>query len=203
MSDDNGVFYFKFSSLRGLEHQTSTAQTPEQNDVVERQNRALVEAARIMLSAAKIPLFFWAEATATATACFTQNHSLNLDKMKEKGDACIFVGYSTQSKGYRVYNKRTRLIVESIHVNFDELPQITSNHDSSDPTPQYETITTSFNELDILFSSMFDEYFNGATPVVSKYSVVPTANASDKRQQANTTPSTLTIVAADITQLDI
>ncbi|GKG31334.1 hypothetical protein Tco_0423822 [Tanacetum coccineum] len=45
-----------------------------------------------------------------------------LDKMKEKGDACIFVGYSTQSKGYKVYNKRTRLIVETIHVNFDELP---------------------------------------------------------------------------------
>ncbi|GJX88759.1 retrovirus-related pol polyprotein from transposon TNT 1-94 [Tanacetum coccineum] len=36
----------------------------------------------------------------------------NLDKMKEKGAICILVGYSTQSKGYRVYNKRTRLIVE-------------------------------------------------------------------------------------------
>ncbi|GKE97634.1 retrovirus-related pol polyprotein from transposon TNT 1-94, partial [Tanacetum coccineum] len=108
--------------------------------VVERQNRTLVEAARIMLSAAKVPLFFWAEAI--ATTCFTQNRSLviprhektpyhiinarklsvkffhifgslcyivrddeNLDKMKEKGDACIFVGYSTQSKAYRVLNK--------------------------------------------------------------------------------------------------
>ncbi|GKB74721.1 hypothetical protein Tco_0936133, partial [Tanacetum coccineum] len=60
----------------------------------------------------------------------------NLDKMKEKGDACIFVGYSTRSKGYRVYNKRTRLIVETIHVNFDELPQMASDHVSSDPAPQ-------------------------------------------------------------------
>nr|GEX52818.1 hypothetical protein [Tanacetum cinerariifolium] len=41
--------------------------------------------------------------------------------MKEKGDQCILVRYSTQSKGYRVYNKRTRIIVESIHVRFDEL----------------------------------------------------------------------------------
>ncbi|GJV44587.1 integrase, catalytic region, zinc finger, CCHC-type containing protein [Tanacetum coccineum] len=48
----------------------------------------------------------------------------NLDKMKEKGDPCILVGYSTQSKGYRVYNKRTRLIVESIHLRFDEIKEM-------------------------------------------------------------------------------
>ncbi|GJS85200.1 retrovirus-related pol polyprotein from transposon TNT 1-94 [Tanacetum coccineum] len=48
----------------------------------------------------------------------------NLDKMKEKGDPCILVGYSTQSKGYRVYNKRTRLIVESIHLRFDEFKEM-------------------------------------------------------------------------------
>ncbi|GJZ88397.1 retrovirus-related pol polyprotein from transposon TNT 1-94 [Tanacetum coccineum] len=134
-----------------------------------KKNRTLVEAARTMLSAAKVPLFFWAEAI--ATACFTQNRSLviprypyhiingrkpfvkflhifsslcyivrdgeNLDKMKEKGDACIFVGNSTHSKGYRVYNRRTRVIVETIHVNFDELPLIVSDHVSSDPVPQY------------------------------------------------------------------
>nr|GFA83293.1 integrase, catalytic region, zinc finger, CCHC-type, peptidase aspartic, catalytic [Tanacetum cinerariifolium] len=59
----------------------------------------------------------------------------NLDKMKEKGDECIFVGYSTQSRAYRVFNKRTRVIMESIHVNFDELPQMASDHVSSDPAP--------------------------------------------------------------------
>nr|GFC36470.1 Gag-Pol polyprotein [Tanacetum cinerariifolium] len=55
--------------------------------------------------------------------------------MKEKGDECIFVGYSTQSRAYRVFNKRTRVIMESIHVNFDELPQMASAHNSSDPVP--------------------------------------------------------------------
>nr|GFD36829.1 integrase, catalytic region, zinc finger, CCHC-type, peptidase aspartic, catalytic [Tanacetum cinerariifolium] len=59
----------------------------------------------------------------------------NVDKMKEKGDECIFVGYSTQSRAYKVYNKRTRVIMESIHVNFDELPQMASAHNSSDPAP--------------------------------------------------------------------
>nr|GEX44243.1 reverse transcriptase domain-containing protein [Tanacetum cinerariifolium] len=141
----------------------STARTPEQNGVVKRWNHTLVEAARTMLSVAKVRLFFWAEAI--ATTCLTQNCSLviprhektpyhiingqkpsvkffhifgslfyiagdgeNLDKMKEKGDACIIVGYSTQSRAYRVYNKRTRVIVKTIHVNFDELPQMASDH---------------------------------------------------------------------------
>nr|GEU79715.1 retrovirus-related Pol polyprotein from transposon TNT 1-94 [Tanacetum cinerariifolium] len=48
----------------------------------------------------------------------------NGDKMKEKEDQCILVGYSTQSKGYRVYNKRTRMIVESIHIRFDEIKEV-------------------------------------------------------------------------------
>ncbi|GJT63936.1 hypothetical protein Tco_1015416 [Tanacetum coccineum] len=43
-----------------------------------------------------------------------------------------------------------------------------------------ETVTTSLNELDMLFSPMFDEYFNGATLVVSKSSIVPTTDAFDK-----------------------
>ncbi|GJU33257.1 retrovirus-related pol polyprotein from transposon TNT 1-94 [Tanacetum coccineum] len=48
--------YFK---EEGIEHQTSTPRTPEQNGVVERRNHTLVEAARTMLSASKLPLSFW------------------------------------------------------------------------------------------------------------------------------------------------
>nr|GFB14521.1 hypothetical protein [Tanacetum cinerariifolium] len=204
-----------------IHHQTSIARTPEQNGVVKRWHRTLVEAARTMLSAPKVPLFFWAEAI--ATACFTLNRSLviphhektpyhiindqklsvkffhifgsicyivrdgeKLDKMKEKGDECIFVGYSTQSRAYRVFNKRTRVIMESIHVNFDELPQMASDHISSDPAPEYRTVKTS-NELDLLFSPMFDELLNGSSKVVSKSSVVSAADAPNQRQQ-HTTP---------------
>nr|GEW01253.1 retrovirus-related Pol polyprotein from transposon TNT 1-94 [Tanacetum cinerariifolium] len=95
----------------------------------------------------------------------------NLDKMKEKGDECIFVGYSNQSRAYRVFNKRTRVIMESIHVNFDELPHMASDHISSDPAPecQSRTITTS-TELNLLFSPMFDELLIGSSKVVSKSS---------------------------------
>nr|GFD05424.1 Gag-Pol polyprotein [Tanacetum cinerariifolium] len=145
--------------------------------------------------------------------------------MKEKGDECIFVGYSTQSRAYRVFNKRTRVIMESIHVNFDELPQMASAHNSSDPTPSCQNMAsvqissdpapecqtmalehdslspgrkcqdnvsprdktdTTSNEMDLLFSPMFDELLNGSSKVVSKSSAVSAADAPYQRQQPTT-----------------
>nr|GFC12652.1 retrovirus-related Pol polyprotein from transposon TNT 1-94 [Tanacetum cinerariifolium] len=71
-----------------------------------------------------------------------QTDGENLHKMKEKGDECIFVRYSNQSRAYRVFNKRTRVIMESIHVNFDELPHMASAHNSSDPAPTCQTMAS-------------------------------------------------------------
>nr|GFA76406.1 putative ribonuclease H-like domain-containing protein [Tanacetum cinerariifolium] len=216
-----------YFAAEGIKHQTSVARTPEQNGVVERRNCTLVEAARTMLSATKVPLFFWAKAI--ATACFTQNRSLvihrhektpyhiindqkpsvkffhifgsvcyivkdgeNLDKIKEKGDECIFVGYSNESRAY-------------------ELPQMASVQISSDPAPECQTmalehdslshgckcqenvshgdkIVTTLNELDLLFSPMFDELLNGPSQVVSKSLAVPTADEYVQRQHQQTTP---------------
>nr|GEZ98455.1 integrase, catalytic region, zinc finger, CCHC-type, peptidase aspartic, catalytic [Tanacetum cinerariifolium] len=68
----NKTLHAYFDS-KGIHHQTSVTRTPEQNGVVKRRNRTLVEAAQTMLSTAKVPLFFWAEAI--ATSCFTQNRS--------------------------------------------------------------------------------------------------------------------------------
>nr|GFC26660.1 hypothetical protein [Tanacetum cinerariifolium] len=145
--------------------------------------------------------------------------------MKEKGDECIFMWYSTQSRAYRVLNKRTRVIMESIHVNFDELPQMVSAHNSSDPPPTCQTMAsdqnssdpvpecqtmalehdslspgrkcqenvsyrdktvTTSNELDLLFSLMFDELLNGSSKVVSKSSTVSAVDATNERQQLTT-----------------
>ncbi|GJS50973.1 retrovirus-related pol polyprotein from transposon TNT 1-94 [Tanacetum coccineum] len=93
--------------------------------------------------------------------------------MKEKGDPCILVGYFTQSKGYRVYNKRTRLIVESIHLRFDELKEMTetsvandtsglipqrqkvSDYDNSDPVPQLKYVSPSADTTGIDFEESF------------------------------------------------
>nr|GEW21124.1 putative ribonuclease H-like domain-containing protein [Tanacetum cinerariifolium] len=70
-----------FFKEEGIEHQTSTPRTSKQNGVVERRNRTLVKAARTMLLASKLPLFFGAEAI--ATACYTQNRSIIIPHMKK------------------------------------------------------------------------------------------------------------------------
>nr|GEX53363.1 retrovirus-related Pol polyprotein from transposon TNT 1-94 [Tanacetum cinerariifolium] len=168
-----------YFAAEGILHQTSVARTPEQNDVVKKMDP----------------------------------DGENLDKMKKKGDTCIFVGYSTQSRAYRVFNKRTRVIVETIHVNFDELPQMALDHVSSDPAsecqktalehdslslvlqcqenvPHVAGIVTTSNELDLLFSPMFDELLNGSSQAVSKSSAVTNADTPNHRQQQHTTPLT-------------
>ncbi|GJZ43451.1 retrovirus-related pol polyprotein from transposon TNT 1-94 [Tanacetum coccineum] len=169
-----------FGNLRvSLEIFRETIYSP--NDVVERRNRTLVEAARTMLSASKLPLFFWAEAI--TTACYTQNRSIiipthekmayhifndrkpsikhihifgctsyltrdgeNLDKMKEKGDPCILVGYSTQPR-----SPTTKGV---------------SDYDNSGPVPQLQNVSPSADttvplqqELDLLFVPLYDEFF--------------------------------------------
>ncbi|GKB09973.1 retrovirus-related pol polyprotein from transposon TNT 1-94 [Tanacetum coccineum] len=48
------------------------------------------------------------------------------DEFKSKGDIEVFVGYSKESAAYRVYNKRTRKIHESVNVNFDEILEMAS-----------------------------------------------------------------------------
>ncbi|GJT11300.1 retrovirus-related pol polyprotein from transposon TNT 1-94 [Tanacetum coccineum] len=58
----------------GIFHQKYVPRTPQQNDVVERRNHTLMEAARTMMIFLKAPMFLWAEAV--ATACYTQNRSL-------------------------------------------------------------------------------------------------------------------------------
>ncbi|GJZ49260.1 retrovirus-related pol polyprotein from transposon TNT 1-94, partial [Tanacetum coccineum] len=87
------------------------------------------------------------------------------------------------------------VIVETIHVNFDELPLMTSNHVSSDPVPQCSTTALEQDRL----SLDPQKYFTGSTTVVSKSSAVRTADASDKCQQQNTTPSASITIVVDTT----
>ncbi|GJX32854.1 retrovirus-related pol polyprotein from transposon TNT 1-94 [Tanacetum coccineum] len=222
---DNGTEFVnqtlrEFYENVGISHQTSVARTPQQNGVVERRNRTLVEAARTMLIFSKAPLFLWAEAI--NTACYTQNRSLirlrynktpyelmqdkkpdlsflhvfgslcyptndheDLGKFDAKADIGIFVGYAPAKKAFRIYNRRTRIISETIHVTFDELTAMASEQFSSEPGLQYMTPATSCTGLvskpvsqqpcippnrddwDRLFQPMFDEYFNPPTITVS------------------------------------
>nr|GEZ13211.1 retrovirus-related Pol polyprotein from transposon TNT 1-94 [Tanacetum cinerariifolium] len=162
----------------GISHETSVARSPQQNGVVERRNRILIEAAHTMLIYAQAPLFLWAEAV--ATACFMQNRSIirlrhgkttyellhsklldlsffhvfgalcypindseNLGKLQQKDDIRIFIGYAPTKKAFRIYNRRTRRIVETIHVDFDELTAMASEQSSSRRIVDFDELTDS------------------------------------------------------------
>nr|GFA35592.1 integrase, catalytic region, zinc finger, CCHC-type, peptidase aspartic, catalytic [Tanacetum cinerariifolium] len=158
---------------------------------LERRNRTLVEAARTMLIFSRAPLFLWAEAIATAkpdisflhvfgALCYPKNDREDIGKLGAKGDIGIFIGYSVDSYAYRVYNRRTKKIIETMNVSFDELSAMAFEQRSSKPRLQSMTfgqislgldlthapltITTqqpSEGELDLFFEAMYDDFIGG------------------------------------------
>ncbi|GJS85544.1 hypothetical protein Tco_0752085, partial [Tanacetum coccineum] len=99
----------------------------------------------------------------------------NLDKMKEKGDPCVMVGYSTQSKGYRVYNKRTRLIVESIHIKFDETKEMMSDHNSQTSATQRQEMSVNMSLWPRVPPKDKGADYDNSDPVPPRQNIVPTA----------------------------
>nr|GFA02542.1 retrovirus-related Pol polyprotein from transposon TNT 1-94 [Tanacetum cinerariifolium] len=199
----NQTLHAYFAS-EGIHHQTTVARTPEQNGVVERQNRTLVEASRTMLSAAKVPLFFWAEAI--ATTCFTQNRSLVIPQ-HEKTSYHIINDRKPSVKFFHIFGSLCYIIrdgenldkmKEKDHVSSDLVPQCQRTaleHDSlslgtqcQENVPHVAGTGTTSNELDLLFSLMFAELLNGSSKVVSNSSAETTADAPNQRQQQHTTP---------------
>nr|GEV91723.1 retrovirus-related Pol polyprotein from transposon TNT 1-94 [Tanacetum cinerariifolium] len=214
--DEDPFFIIKFLKMIqvglkvGISHETSVARSSQQNGVIGRSNRMLIEAARTMLIYAQALLFLWAEAV--ATVCYTQNCSIvslhhgktpyglihgklpdlsflyvfgalcyptndseNLGKLQLKADICIFIGYSTTKKAFWIYNRRTRGIIETIHVDFNEPTTMASDQSSlgpalhemtpatinsglvPKPTSSTPFVQSSRNDWDLLFQALFDE----------------------------------------------
>nr|GEV65454.1 hypothetical protein [Tanacetum cinerariifolium] len=104
------------------------ARTPQQNEVAERKNKTLIEAAKTMLADSFLSNTFWAKAV--STACYVLNrvfvtkpqnktpYELLTGKFAEKSDEGILVRYSQSSKAFRVYNLETKRVKENLHINF-------------------------------------------------------------------------------------
>ncbi|KAJ9546558.1 hypothetical protein OSB04_019101 [Centaurea solstitialis] len=222
----NQVLKGFYNSL-GITQTFSAARTPEQNGVVERRNRTLVEAARSMLAQSQLPQYLWAEAM--NTACYTQNRSIihrrfgktpyhvlfgripNIDYFKvfgcpcfvlnesenrgkfgPKSDEMIFVGYSDCSVAYRVFNKKSRVVYESVNVRFDPFVELSSTVSSNADTGSNNVVFTdasssttssidppaTSNELDSLFEYFYDDLYGTNQISSSNVGISPTPSSS-------------------------
>nr|GFB17797.1 hypothetical protein [Tanacetum cinerariifolium] len=116
----------------GIPHQMSSVRTLQQNGVVEQRNRTLVEAVRTMLIFSHASLFLWAE-----------NDHEDIGKIGAKSDIGFFIGYSADSCAYRVYNRQTKKIIETMNVSFDELSAMAFEQRSSKPRLQKPQVWSS------------------------------------------------------------
>nr|GFB04232.1 hypothetical protein [Tanacetum cinerariifolium] len=82
----------------------------------------------------------------------------DVGKLNEKGDIRVFVGYSKESDAFRIYNKRTRKIHESVNVNFDEISEMASKQFSLEPgLSSLNETGKSSNPLEESFSSSLND----------------------------------------------
>nr|GEV18379.1 hypothetical protein [Tanacetum cinerariifolium] len=127
--NDNGT-EFKIQVLKeyfdtvGISHQMSSVRTPQQNRVVERQNRTKPDISFLHVFGA---------------LCYPKNGREDIGKLGAKGDIGFFIGYSADSCAYIIYNRRTKKIMETMNVSFDELSAMAFEQRSSKPGLQRTT----------------------------------------------------------------
>nr|GFA50310.1 hypothetical protein [Tanacetum cinerariifolium] len=145
--------------------------------------------------------------------CYSTNDSENLGKLQPKADIKIFIGYAPTKNAFRIYNWRTRRIVETIHIDFNELTAMASEQRSSGPplndmtpgivssglvpttSPSTSYVPPSRNDWDLLFQPMFDELINPPPSVINQVpeaialivEVIPLVNANSAGSPSSTT----------------
>nr|GFC22629.1 integrase, catalytic region, zinc finger, CCHC-type, peptidase aspartic, catalytic [Tanacetum cinerariifolium] len=138
--------------------------------------------------------------------CYPKNDREDIGKLGAKGDIVFFIGYSADSCAYKVYNRRTTKIIETMNVSFNELSAMVFEHHSSKPGLQSmtsgqinsgldltyapSTITTqqpTEGELDLLFKAMYDDYIGGQSSIALR--TISAAHAHQVRQALTTSTS--------------
>nr|GEU93772.1 hypothetical protein [Tanacetum cinerariifolium] len=174
-----------------ITHKKSIPRTPQQNDIAEAvattcctQNRFIIhtlhdKTSYELVHDKKPDLLFLHVFSAL---CYPTNDGEDIGKLKAKGYIGLFVGYAPNRKGYQIYNKCTRQIMETIHVTFNEFTGQTDPVQTSpgpapnilmlgpissglvpNPAPAIPYVPPTKKELEILFQLTFDEYFEPST----------------------------------------
>nr|GEY16607.1 hypothetical protein [Tanacetum cinerariifolium] len=138
--------------------------------------------------------------------CYLKNDREDIGKLGAKGDIGFFIGYSADSCTYRIYNRRTKKIMETMNVSFDELSAMAFEQRSSKPglqsmtsgqislgldlTYASSTITSqqpTEGELDLLFEAVYDDYIGGQPSATPR--TISAAQAQQVQQMSMTSTS--------------
>jgi transposase InsO family protein len=98
-----------FFEEEGIKHEFSSPYTPQQNGVVERKNRTLLDMARTMLDEYKIPNQFWAEAI--NTACYSINR-LYLHRILKKTSYELLIGKKPNVSYFKVFGSKCFILIK-------------------------------------------------------------------------------------------
>nr|GEX50312.1 integrase, catalytic region, zinc finger, CCHC-type, peptidase aspartic, catalytic [Tanacetum cinerariifolium] len=161
---------------KSISHETSVALTPQQNGIIERRSRTLVEAARTMLIFEQAILSLWAETV--ATTCYNQNRSL-LRRHHDKTPYEL------------LHDKKPDILRPALHEMTPDTPS-----KGLDPIPPLSApfVPPSRDAWDLLFQPVFDELLNPPTNVVSlTYVVIASAVVDPVNGDSTDTPSLITI----------
>nr|GFB02312.1 retrovirus-related Pol polyprotein from transposon TNT 1-94 [Tanacetum cinerariifolium] len=104
--------------------------------------------------------------------CYPKNDREDIGKLGVKGDIGFFIGYSTDSCACRIFNRRTKKIIETMNVSFDELSAMAFEQHS---------------ELDLLFEAMYEDYIGGQLSATVK--TVPSAQEPQDSQTSTASTS--------------
>nr|GEX61857.1 integrase, catalytic region, zinc finger, CCHC-type, peptidase aspartic, catalytic [Tanacetum cinerariifolium] len=134
--------------------------------------------------------------------CYPKNDHEDIGKLGAKGNIGFFISYSADSCAYRFYNRRTKKIMETMNVSFDELSAMAFKQRSSKPELQSmtlgqissgldltyapSTITTqqpTEDELDLLFEAMHDDFISGQPSAAQR--TVPASQAQQDVDELN------------------
>nr|GEY31843.1 hypothetical protein [Tanacetum cinerariifolium] len=120
--------------------------------------------------------------------CYLLNDYEDVGKLKANGNIGVFVGYSKEFAAFRIYNKRTRKIHESMNVNFDEISKMASKQFSLEPglsnlierekssNPLVSKVSeASKKDLEDLFQDFYDDYFDSSKIMKSSTTNVETS----------------------------
>ncbi|GKA71450.1 putative ribonuclease H-like domain-containing protein, partial [Tanacetum coccineum] len=178
-----------FCEKKGIKKEFSVARTPQQNSVVERRNRTLIEAARTRVLVVKPhnktpyelfrgrtpALSFMRPFGCHVTILNTLDY---LGKFDGKSDEGFFVGYSLNSKAFRVYNIRTRKVEEILHIRFLEDKPIIAG-DGPKWMFDIDVLTKSMNYMPVVAGTNSNDFIGTEESIGASHSSKETGSSQD------------------------